>query len=329
MSLIFADGSYTTNAPYAGRWQSGQSWTAAGGGGATSNPQPFGSSPRASGGRQRMRDQYSQPGAGRQSPPSGGQEINMGAWGGRARSMQPPSSGTRYGSQPLSGMYAAGTSEEYMRNTPDTGSYGDVTPAAASRGADDNAGRPFAAYQTTGGGYDDPRWAHNGGNWGDSRTQPQRQSSNGMMGEQQFARGQERRRRGGYQTSDFQPYDAFGSYGQYRQAGGDMSAPFQGPAAPASPPPQNYQPPTQPFTSTVTDPFGNQTSQDQFWPQQQAFISQLLGTMRTIPGGTYLGEGAPPPGWGQRPQMDFGGMWNQAGNMVQSGWANPLAGLFG
>jgi hypothetical protein len=45
--------------------------------------------------------------------------------------------------------------------------------------------------------------------------------------------------------------------------------------------------------------------------------------------GTYLGEGAPPPTWGQAPQFNFPQLYGQATNMVADGYQNPLAGLFG
>ena len=45
--------------------------------------------------------------------------------------------------------------------------------------------------------------------------------------------------------------------------------------------------------------------------------------------GTYLGEGAPPPTWGQAPQFNFPQLYGQATNMVDNGYQNPLAGLFG
>lgn len=45
--------------------------------------------------------------------------------------------------------------------------------------------------------------------------------------------------------------------------------------------------------------------------------------------GTYLGEGTPPPTWGQPPQFNFPQLYRQATNMVAGGYQNPLAGLFG
>lgn len=45
--------------------------------------------------------------------------------------------------------------------------------------------------------------------------------------------------------------------------------------------------------------------------------------------GTYLGEGAPLPTWGQAPQFNFPQLYGQATNMVANGYQNPLAGLFG
>jgi hypothetical protein len=65
--------------------------------------------------------------------------------------------------------------------------------------------------------------------------------------------------------------------------------------------------------------------------QRDAFINNINNTMAGYQAnqGTYLGDGAPPASWGQTPQFNFPGMWQQAGEMVQSGWKNPLLGLMG
>jgi hypothetical protein len=80
-----------------------------------------------------------------------------------------------------------------------------------------------------------------------------------------------------------------------------------------------------PFVSTMTDMFGNPTTADQFYPQQDAFIAQLLERMGQIQGGTWLGQGPPPQDFGRRPDMNFGDMWNQGGQMVNDGWRNPFS----
>lgn len=80
-----------------------------------------------------------------------------------------------------------------------------------------------------------------------------------------------------------------------------------------------------PFVSTMTDMFGNPTTAEQFYPQQDAFIAQLLERMGQIQGGTWLGQGPPPQTFGRRPDMDFGEMWNQGGQMVNDGWRNPFS----
>ncbi len=80
-----------------------------------------------------------------------------------------------------------------------------------------------------------------------------------------------------------------------------------------------------PFVSTMTDMFGNPTTADQFYPQQDAFIAQLLERMGQIQGGTWLGNGPPPADFGRRPDMNFGEMWNQGGQMVNDGWRNPFS----
>jgi len=87
-----------------------------------------------------------------------------------------------------------------------------------------------------------------------------------------------------------------------------------GMAAPARPP----------FSSTMYDGFGNQTTPEQFYPQQQAMVSQIFGRLGQMDSGTYLGPGSPPPTWGRIPEFNYGEMWDQAGQMVQQGWQNPM-----
>lgn len=65
--------------------------------------------------------------------------------------------------------------------------------------------------------------------------------------------------------------------------------------------------------------------------QRDAFINNINDTMAGYQAnqGTYLGSGSPSASWGQSPQFNFPAMWQQAGDMVQSGWKNPLLGLMG
>lgn len=64
---------------------------------------------------------------------------------------------------------------------------------------------------------------------------------------------------------------------------------------------------------------------------RDAFIQRINESMMPFyqNSGTYLGEGKPPETWGRQPTFDFPSLWQQAGNMVQDGYVNPLAGLFG
>ena len=64
--------------------------------------------------------------------------------------------------------------------------------------------------------------------------------------------------------------------------------------------------------------------------QRDAFIQNINDATAAYQAnqGTYLGQGAPPPTWGQAPQYNVPQMWQQAGNMVSNGWQNPLSGLF-
>lgn len=63
--------------------------------------------------------------------------------------------------------------------------------------------------------------------------------------------------------------------------------------------------------------------------QRDAFIQRLNDSMGGYQAnsGVYLGQGAPPPSWGQAPQFNVPQMWEDAGSMVQNGWKNPLMGL--
>ncbi len=67
------------------------------------------------------------------------------------------------------------------------------------------------------------------------------------------------------------------------------------------------------------------------YPQRDAFIQRINDTMGGYQAnqGVYQGDGAPPPSWGRPPQFNFPQLWNQAGQMVSSGWTNPLLGLLG
>lgn len=67
------------------------------------------------------------------------------------------------------------------------------------------------------------------------------------------------------------------------------------------------------------------------YPQRDAFIQRINDTMGGYQAnqGVYQGDGAPPPSWGRPPQFNFPQLWNQAGQMVASGWTNPLLGLLG
>ena len=71
----------------------------------------------------------------------------------------------------------------------------------------------------------------------------------------------------------------------------------------------------------------------QFADPQQAFtqrdaLIQRINESRApmfAGAGTYLGDGAPPPTWGQKPPLDFNTLMGQANDMVAGGWQNPFA----
>jgi hypothetical protein len=54
--------------------------------------------------------------------------------------------------------------------------------------------------------------------------------------------------------------------------------------------------------------------------QRDAFIASINNSL-----GQQMSFGTPTP---QPPQLNFPTLWQQAGQMVNNGWQNPLAGLF-
>ena len=73
-----------------------------------------------------------------------------------------------------------------------------------------------------------------------------------------------------------------------------------------------------PFSVTGSDPFGGWGGMDQFLGQRAAFVNNINQHR-----GMTASQGLPPT------PMNFNQMWNQAGQMQQQGWQNPLQGLFG
>lgn len=73
---------------------------------------------------------------------------------------------------------------------------------------------------------------------------------------------------------------------------------------------------------------GSVTSQPNF-ALRNAFVQNINNAMTPYyqNSGTYLGEGAPPPTWGQAPQFNFQQLYGQAANMVAGGYQNPFDGL--
>ena len=80
--------------------------------------------------------------------------------------------------------------------------------------------------------------------------------------------------------------------------------------------PPDQRPPG--FQQSFTDPFGNQTTENPM-AQRDAMIEMLNRQMLPYQMGQQQG----------RPSFNLPAMWQQAGDMVQGGWTNPLAGLFG
>lgn len=99
---------------------------------------------------------------------------------------------------------------------------------------------------------------------------------------------------------------------------------FQVPAGPYS----GGQLPPSSFTAQSFGPMGGVATPQQNMAQRDAFIAQLNNQRTPVAAaaGVYNTANAPVPPPISR---DFRSMWGQAGNMVNSGWSNPLAGLFG
>lgn len=93
----------------------------------------------------------------------------------------------------------------------------------------------------------------------------------------------------------------------------------------ASAPPQ-FRPP--PFEASASVQGGAPMPLDQFASQQSALIQRLNEERgrQAAQSGVYAAAEIPQF---YQPSRDFAAMWGQAGNMVQGGWTNPLAGLFG
>lgn len=85
------------------------------------------------------------------------------------------------------------------------------------------------------------------------------------------------------------------------------------------------QPP--PFTQSAVGVNGQQFSDpSQAFAQRDALIHRINQSRAPMfaGAGTYLGEGAPPPTWGQKPPMDFNTLMGQANDMVAGGWQNTF-----
>jgi hypothetical protein len=122
------------------------------------------------------------------------------------------------------------------------------------------------------------------------------------------------------------------NFGRYKQSQQQSQQPFNDRPMPGQGgipqdfrgAPGTYAMPPQ-FQTQMTDMFGNPTSPDQYFPQQDAFVAQLINRLGQNQGGTYLGQGAPPADWGRPQPFDINNLWGNAGDMIQGGWQNPFA----
>jgi hypothetical protein len=113
-------------------------------------------------------------------------------------------------------------------------------------------------------------------------------------------------------TAPSQSQGGYGSSHGFTMPGMSFGAgqPTQSNAGNAANNPTNRPPP---FTSQMTDGYGNPTNTQQFYGQQQDMIGNLLQRLGQQNQGTYLGQGNPPPSFFAPPQFDMQAMWNQAG----------------
>ncbi len=91
---------------------------------------------------------------------------------------------------------------------------------------------------------------------------------------------------------------------------------------------QAQQPAVPAYTQGATGIDGQQfASPQQAFAQRDALIQRINEARAPMfaGAGTYLGDGAPPPSWGQKPPLDFNTMMGQANDMVAGGWQNPFA----
>jgi hypothetical protein len=60
------------------------------------------------------------------------------------------------------------------------------------------------------------------------------------------------------------------------------------------------------------------------WGRNSALVQQINDSQANQDVGTWLGQGAPPPNWGNQ-NLDPQAMLQQAQTMLQQGWQNPFA----
>lgn len=287
------------------------------------------------------------------SQPAGAPKpMNMSAYSpGRAQPIQPPSQGTQYGARPQYETLGGGANDpRWAENGGHWGSRSGQQPS--QRGGSYDAWKQSAGVQGTpnlrqmqdyiaqnkrsrkspmaqtanqpqaGGGYGS-FIGREGPQWGDFRdsdndnTDDRWQTGPGQAS-QQFQDGG----MGGYgfQRNPTQQWSDTGV--SYNPSTGQATRNNVGNVANSA----AGRPPS--FNTSMTDQYGMPTTQEQYWPQQQAFMQSMIDRLGQIQTGTYLGPGAPPSDFGATPAMDFPSMWSQAGGLVQQGWQNPMMGMF-
>jgi hypothetical protein len=146
---------------------------------------------------------------------------------------------------------------------------------------------PSSRKQTLGGAFNDPRWAHNGGYWGDSRmsdpgqAQPIQQPNPGTPYDPSAGYGS------GVATSrgfNPQPRTSFS---------GDPRGSFASQPADNRPPPFAMGPARTPWGQT-TDPFG----------ERMAMVEQMQNQNMMRQMAFNNGGRTPPPTWGMAPRLD-------------------------
>lgn len=290
-----------------------------------------------------------------QQPATGGAKVS--AYG-QAQPKQPQSQGTPYSA--YAPKYGPGTSQEYMASNPDTKPFGGQSPGYSSGypaqkpsppqgGPQGKPGQARPMRPQSGGTPYAPAARPSIGGWADPTGGGQRPFSRYAQGADMTAMPYTDTLEPNplYHGSGPQMHDSNGNGVDDRLERMGLGGGVQAPARPYGNQPDPFtfgfsggQPTTtapsvqkgagagnlayaspenrpQPFTQSINF-MGQQMDPSQYYGQRDAFIQNINQARQPF-------AMNPTP---QGQQLNFGGMWNQAGDMVANGWQNPLRGLY-